>query len=97
MAERFTRTVRDLLKRPVFEKCESNWIDVLPTITKHYNIRIHSSSKLTPIQAGLKKNEGYVYKKLSDKRKKIKRNYEIGDLVRTVDLKKTFLKSDTAN
>ena len=33
-AERFNRTFRDLLKGPVFEKGESNWIDVLPTITK---------------------------------------------------------------
>ena len=32
-AERFNRTVRDLLDRPVFEKGESNWIDVIPTIT----------------------------------------------------------------
>ena len=27
-AERLNRTIRDLLKRPVFEKGESNWIDV---------------------------------------------------------------------
>ena len=33
-AERFNRTVRDLLKRPVFEKGDGNWIDVLPKITK---------------------------------------------------------------
>ena len=33
-AERFNRTIRDLLKRPVFEKGDGNWIDVLPTITK---------------------------------------------------------------
>ena len=32
-AERFNRTIRDLPKRPVFEKCDGNWIDVLPTIT----------------------------------------------------------------
>ena len=69
-AERFNRTIRDLLKRPVFEKGAGNWIDVIPTITKHYNNRIHSSTKLTPIQASLKKNEGYVYKHLLDKRKK---------------------------
>ena len=52
---------------------------------------------LTPIQASLKKNEGYVYKKLLEKRKKTKPKYEIGDLVRTADLKKTFSKSDTTN
>ena len=96
-AERFNRTIRDLLKRPVFEKGDGNWIDVLPSITKQYNNRIHSSTKLTPIQASLKKNEGYVYKNLLDKRKKIKPKYEIDDLVRTADLKKTFSKSDTTN
>ena len=32
-----------------------------------------------------------------DKRKKIKPKYEIGDLIRTADLKKTFSKSDTTN
>ena len=63
-AEIFNRTIRDLLKRPVFERGDSNWIDVLTTITKKYNNRTHSSTKLTPIQASLKKNEGYVYKKL---------------------------------
>ena len=52
---------------------------------------------MTPIQASLKKNEGYVYKNLLDKRKKIKPRYEIGDLVRTADLKKTFSKGDTTN
>ena len=33
-AERFNRTIRDLLKRPVFEKGDGNWIDILPVITK---------------------------------------------------------------
>ena len=60
-ADRFNRIIRDLLKRPVFEKCESNWIDILPTKTKQYNNRVHTSTKLTPIQASLKKNEGFVY------------------------------------
>ena len=60
--ERFNRTIRDLLKKIVFEHGDGNWIDVLPTITKQYNNRIHSSTKLTPIQASLKKNEGFVYK-----------------------------------
>ena len=94
-AERFNETIRDLLKRPVFEKGDGNWIDILPTITKQYNNRIHSSTKLTPIQASLKKNEGFVYENLLDKRKKIKPKYEIGNLVRTADLKKTFSKGDT--
>ena len=96
-AERFNRTIRDLLKKPVFEKGDGNWIDVLQTITKQYNNKTHSSTKLTPTQASLKKNEGYVYKNLFDKRKKVKPKYEIGDLVRTADLKKTFSRGDTTN
>ena len=96
-AEGFNKTIRDLLKRPVFEKGDGNWIDILPTITKQYNNRVHSSTKLTPIQASMKKNEGFVYKNLLDKRKKIKPKYEIGNLVRTADLKKTFSKRDTTN
>ena len=59
-AERFNRTIRNLLKKTVFEQGDAKWIDVLPVITKQYNNRIHSSTKLTPIQASLKKNEGFV-------------------------------------
>ena len=68
-AERYNRTNRDLLKRPVFGKGDGNWIDVLPIITKQYNNRIHSSTKLTPKQGSVKKIEGYVYKNLLDKRR----------------------------
>ena len=96
-AERFNRTIRDLLKKIVFERGDANWIDLLPTITKQYNNRIHSSTKLTPKDASLKKNEGYVYKNLLDKRKKITPKFQINDLVRVADLKKTFSKGDTTN
>ena len=96
-AERFNRTIRDLLKKIVFEQGNANWIDILPTITKQYNNKVHSSTKLTPIQASLKKNEGYVYKNLLDKRKKVKPKFQINDLVRTADLKKTFSKGDTTS
>ena len=96
-AERFNHTIRDLLKKIVFEQGDAKWIDVLQTITKQYNNRIHLSTKLTPIQASLKKNESYVYKNLIDKPNKIKPKFQINDLVRTADLKKTFSKSDTTS
>ena len=95
--ERFNRTIRDILKKIVFERGDAKWIDVLPTITKQYNNRIHSSTKLTPIQASLKQNECYVYKNLLDKRNKIKPKFQVNDLVRTADLKRTFSKSDAFN
>ena len=52
---------------------------------------------MTPIQANLKTNEGFAYKNLIDKRNKIKPKFQINDLVRTADLKKTFSKGDTTN
>ena len=59
--------------------------------------RIHSSTKLPPIQASLKRDEGFAYKKLLHRRYKIKPKQRIGDLVRTADLKKTFTKGDITN
>ena len=96
-AERFNRTIRDRLKRIVFDQADAKWIDSLPNITKQYNNRVDTSTKLSPKDASLKKNEGFVYKNLLDKRKKVKPKFQINDLVRTADLKKTFSKSDTTN
>ena len=50
---------------------------------------------MTPIQASLMRNEGYVYDNLSEKRKNVKPKFQVNDVVRTADLKKTFSKSDT--
>ena len=55
---------------------------------KQYNNRVSTSTKLTPIQASLKKNEGFVYNNLLDKRKKVKAKFQINNLIRTADLKK---------
>ena len=96
-AGRFNHTIRDLLKKIVFEKGDGNWIDVLQPITKEYNNRIHSSIKLSSKDAALKKKEGFVYKNLLDKRKKVKPKFQINDLIRTADLKKTFSKGDMTN
>ena len=94
-AERFNRSIRDLLKRPVFEKGDGNWIDVLPVITKQNNNRFLSSIKLTPTQASLEKTEGYVYHNLLDKRETLKPKFQVNDLVRVADLKRAFSNGDT--
>ena len=62
-AERLNKSMRNLLKKFVFERGDANWVDALPTITKQCNNRIHSSTKLNRIQTSLKKNEGFVCKK----------------------------------
>ena len=94
-AERFKRTIIDPLKRPVFEKRDGNWIDVLPTKAKQINNQVVTSTTLKPIQASLKKNEGHVYRNLLDKTKKNKPKFQLNHLVRTADLKRTFSKRVT--
>ena len=95
--ENFNRTLRDVLKRPVFEKIESNWIEILPKRTKQYSNRVHTSTKLAPTQSSLKKNEGFVYKSLLDKRKKVKPKFQVNDTIRTPDREKLFSYSDLTN
>ena len=72
------------------KKSESNWIDVLPTLSKGYKNCVHISTKFAPIQGSLKKSERYVYRILKNKRKKIKPKSEVNNLVRVSDLKRTF-------
>ena len=56
-AERFNRTIRVRPKRPVSEKVEINWTDILPIATKQFNIRVHTSTKSTPIQPSFKRTK----------------------------------------
>ena len=72
-------------------------IDVLPTITKQSNEKVRSSTKLTPIKGSLKKNAGFAYNNLLNKRKNVKPKFQVHDLVRVGDLRKMFAKGDTTN
>ena len=96
-AERFNRTIRNLLKKPVFENGDANWIDIIDSIIKKYNNTVHSSTKMTPIQASKVTNQKKVLNNLQDKRKKQKPKFELGDLVRTADIDKTFSKGHTTS
>ena len=45
-AERLKSSIRDLLKKVDFLRGDRNWIVILPTLTKQYNYRRHSSTKI---------------------------------------------------
>ena len=68
IAERFNRTIGNLLKKPVFLAGNADWLSELPSVIKKYNNTIHSSIKMTPNQASKKSNERKVYSNLKDKR-----------------------------
>ena len=97
IAERVIRTVRNLLKKPVFLAGEASWINELASAIKQYNNTIHSSTKLKPIDASKKSNEKLVYNNLQDKRVKQKPKFKLGDIVRSDDIKRVFSKGDSTN
>ena len=45
IAERVIRTIRNLLKKPVFERGNANWLSELPFDIKQYNNTIHHSNE----------------------------------------------------
>ena len=97
IAERVIRTLRNLLKKPVFEKGKADWLSELSSVIKQYNDTIHHSTKMTPNQASRKSNEKTVYSNLQDKRIKFIPKYKLGQLVRTADIRKVFSKGDSTN
>ena len=97
IAERVIRTIRNLLKKPVFEKNNADWLSELPSVIKQYNNTIHSSTKMKPTDASKKSNEKEIYSNLQDKRKILNPKYKLGQLVRTADIKRVFSKGDSTN
>ena len=84
-AERFIRTIRNLLRKPVFERRNAYWLSELPSIIKKYNNTIHSSTRKKPIQALKISNEKEVSSNLQDRRVRQQPKYILGDLVTTAD------------
>ena len=97
IAERVIRTLRNLLKKPVFLAGNADWLGELPSVIKQYNNTIHHSTKMKPIDASRKSNQKLVYNNLKDDREKQKPKYKLGQLVRTADIKRVFSKGDSTN
>ena len=95
IAERVIRTVRNLLKKPVFEKGKADWLSELPSVIKQYNNTVHHSIKMKPIDASKKLNQKLVYNNLKDDREVRKPKLNLGQLVRTADIKRVFSKGDS--
>ena len=97
IAERVIRTIRNLLKKPVFLAGNADWVSELSSVIKQYNNTIHSSTKMTPIQASKKVNEKEVFSNLGDDRIKRQPKFKLGQLVRTADIKLVFSKGYSTN
>ena len=96
-AEQFNRTIRKLLKKPMFEKGNADWLIELPSVMKKYNITKQHSIKMTTIQPSKKSNEKLVYSNLPYRRNRQKPKVHLSQLVRTVDIIKVFRRGDSTN
>ena len=97
IAERVDRTTRSFLKKTVFEKGNADWLSELSSVTKKYKNTIHHSIKMTPVQASKESNDKAVIDKLKDNREIQKPKFNLGQLVRTADIKRVFSKGDSTN
>ena len=74
------------------------YMNVLPDLVEDYNNTVHSSIKMTPIEASKKKNELTVWRNLYPDRYKIydlTPKFSVGDEVRITKKKKVFEKGHT--
>ena len=98
IAERWVRTIKEKMWKYFTDNNTYKYIDVLPDLVEDYNKTVHSSTKLTPIDASKKKNELTVWRNLyPDRYKKynITPKFSVGDEVRITKKKKVFEKGYT--
>ena len=81
IAEQVIRSIRSLLKKPIFLAGNADWISELPSVIKQYNNTIHSSIKMIPIQASKKVNEKLVFNNIQDRRVKQQPKFKLGQPV----------------
>ena len=98
IAERWIRTMKEKMFKYFTDYNTNKYIDVLPDLVEDYNNTVHSSTKLTPIEASKEKNELKVWRNLYPDRYKTSRlnpKFSVGDEVRITKKKKVFEKGYT--
>ena len=99
IVERFNRTLKNRMWKYFSANNTNKYLDVLPKLIEKYNNTKHSSIKMTPVEATLKKNEGKVYFNLYGNLKAYEGTpkFQIGDKVRISKKKRMFEKGYTPN
>ena len=98
IVERWIRTMKEKMWKYFTDNNTYNYMNVLPDLVKDYNNTVHSSIKMTPIDASKKKNELTVWRNLYPDRFKTNRltpKFSVGDKVRITKKKKVFEKGYT--
>ena len=98
IAERWIRTMKEKMFKYFTDNNTYKYIDALPELVEDYNNTVHSSTKLTPVEASKEKNELTVWRNLYPDRYKTSRlnpKFSVGDEVRITKKKKVFEKGYT--
>ena len=99
IVERWIRTMKEKIWKYFTDNNTYTYIDVLPDLVEDYNNTVHSSIKMSPVEASKKKNELTVWRNLYPDRYKINPltpKFSVGDEVRISKEKTTFEKGYTA-
>ena len=96
-AENLNRTIKNLFRVPVFEKCNANCEAKTTSLTKEYKKTNRSLTKITKFQSTSKKIVENVYKSFLHKANKMRPMCKMGHLFRTANKKTFFPKGDTEN
>ena len=96
VAERFNRSIKELMYKYFTANNTLRWIEVLPQLIETYNNRRHSSIGCTPNEV-TPQNEDEVYRHLYKKRPRPGRLYKVGDYVRISRKKHVFEKGYLPN
>ena len=100
VCERWNRTIKTKMWKQFTVQRNTQYLDILPKILDQYNNTKHSSIKMTPVEAGKKKNESAVSYNLYGDMKQLssKPKFKVGDKVRISKYKrKVFDKGNTPN
>ena len=96
VVERWNRTMKEKMFKYFSANNTRKYIDVLDEMVKNYNETVHSSIKMTPIEASKEKNENKTWLNLYSIPKEGKEpKYSVGNKVRITKKKTTFEKGYT--
>jgi hypothetical protein len=101
IVERFNRSLKQWMWKEFTRNDNKKWVSLLPTLIDRYNNKVHSTIRMSPIEATKDKNKQTVYDRIYKtnrvSRATNKAKYKVGDKVRIYRWKKEFEKGYTPN
>ena len=98
VVERFNRTLKEIMYKRFTAQNTSNWINMLDKLMLDYNNKLHSTIKMSPVKASLKKTKVLVFNNLPLRQFMAKKpKFKVGDNVRISRIKGLFEKGYLPN